>query len=41
MVLLKGLKQDEEINGYITKMVNEKYPTNNLLENKSMLMIAK
>lgn len=32
--LAKGLKQDEEINGYITKMVNEKYPTNNLAKTK-------
>ena len=32
--LAKGLKQDEEINGYITKMVNEKYPTNNLGKTK-------
>ncbi len=32
--LAKNLKQDEEINGYITKMVEEKYPTNNLSKTK-------
>ena len=32
--LAKNLKQDEEINGYITKMIEEKYPTNNLAKTK-------
>lgn len=32
--LAKNLKQDEEINGYITKMIEEKYPTNNLVKTK-------
>ena len=32
--LAKNLKSDEEINGYITKMIEEKYPTNNLAKTK-------
>lgn len=32
--LAKNLKQDVEINGYITKMIEEKYPTNNLAKTK-------
>ena len=32
--LAKNLKDDEEINGYITKMIEEKYPTNNLTKTK-------
>ncbi len=32
--LAKNLKQDEEINGYIAKMIEEKYPTNNLAKTK-------
>ena len=32
--LAKNLKNDEEINGYITKMIEEKYPTNNLAKTK-------
>lgn len=32
--LAKNLKDDEEINGYITKMVEEKYPTNGLAKTK-------
>ena len=32
--IAKNLKNDEEINGYITKMIEEKYPTNNLAKTK-------
>ena len=32
--LVRNLKSDEEINGYITKMIEEKYPTNNLAKTK-------
>lgn len=32
--IAKGLKQDEEINGYIRKMIEEKYPINNLSKTK-------
>lgn len=32
--IAKGLKQDEEINGYIRKMTEEKYPINNLSKTK-------
>jgi len=32
--LAKNLKNDEELNGYITKMIEEKYPTNNLAKTK-------
>ena len=32
--LAKNLKSDGEINGYITKMIGEKYPTNNLAKTK-------
>ena len=32
--LAKNLKNDEEINGYIEKMIKEKYPTNNLSKTK-------
>ena len=32
--LAKNLKQDEEINGYLVKMIEEKYPTNNLEKTK-------
>lgn len=32
--LAKNLKTDEEINGYITKMVEEKYPTDKLAKTK-------
>ena len=32
--LAKNLKNDGEINGYITKMIEEKYPTNNLAKTK-------
>ena len=32
--LFKNLKTDEEINEYMTKMINEKYPINNLAKTK-------
>lgn len=32
--LVKNLKQDIEINGYLTKMIEEKYPINNLAKTK-------
>jgi len=32
--LARNLKQDEELNSYITKMIEEKYPTNNLAKTK-------
>ena len=32
--LVKNLKQDEEINGFLNKMIEEKYPTNNLAKTK-------